>query len=548
MTQPAAELPLGTRLAQHLRLPHVAALLVAAGGLAAWAAAAPRTPDLAAQVARASLVRATGMTGWWLGWFGGLQLPTYSVLAPALIACTGAWAAGAFAAVASVLAMTDLLRGTHRRAAGAVTFALLAVLDVAAGRLTFALGFAAAMGTLAALRRRSALALPAAVACLLLSLLAAFFLGVAALAVTWADPTRRRWSAALTVLMLGGAAAAQVLFPQTGTMPAGALDIAAAAATALLVAWMVPEPVVRTGALGMMAAPLVTALVPGALGDNVVRLTWLVATPVVVAMAREPRTWLVWGAAAAVGVWPVVNSAEQLHRAADPSASAAFYAPLATELRSQIAAAGPAARGERLEVIPTRTHWESSYLAAEFQLARGWDRQADVADNPVFYGTGTLTGSSYGRWLHEMAVGWVAVPSAPLDMAGSAEGALVAGDLPLLHLVWRSPSWRLYRVEPAAPLARGAAVVGVQPSSVTLRYDGPGTATVALRWNPYLVATAANGEGATDACVAPHGEFVSVTAPSAGLYELHSAFRVPAAPCRSRSAPTGVRETSRRDR
>jgi hypothetical protein len=277
----------------------------------------------------------------------------------------------------------------------------------------------------------------------------------------------------------------------------------------------------------MAAAPLATVVLPGALGDNVVRLAWLVAAPVLVAGASTRRAWVAVAAGAATAVWPVVNSVEQISRSADPSATAGFYRPLASELQHQIAAAGPAALGERVEVVPTRTHWETRYLSERFQLARGWDRQADVADNSVFYQEGGLTSRSYAEWLRQMAVGWVARPATPLDSAGTAEGALVDAAPAYLELVWHDRAWRLYRVVPAAPLATGARVVAVRASSVTLHFDRAGTASVALRWTSYLVAVrTADGSG-PDASVAPRGQFISVAAPTAGDYELRSDFRFP---------------------
>ena len=45
-----------------------------------------------------------------------------------------------------------------------------------------------------------------------------------------------------------------------------------------------------------------------------------------------------------------------------------------------------AARGVRVEVPPTANHWESAYLATQFELARGWLRQLDTTRDDIFYG------------------------------------------------------------------------------------------------------------------------------------------------------------------
>ena len=121
---------------------------------------------------------------------------------------------------------------------------------------------------------------------------------------------------------------------------------------------------------------------------------------------------------------------EQLQTSVDPSTRAAFYQPLADAIRRAQAAAGPEAIGERVEAIDTASHGASAYLAPSFALARGWDRQADRAYNALFYSTKSLTADSYHAWLHELAVGWVALPRAPLDYSAVAEGGLVRAGLP----------------------------------------------------------------------------------------------------------------------
>ena len=73
----------------------------------------------------------------------------------------------------------------------------------------------------------------------------------------------------------------------------------------------------------------------------------------------------------------------------------------------------------------TRNHWEATYLAEAYPLARGWHRQLDRKVNPLFYDhEHPLTAARYERWLRENAVRWVALPTAPLDFSAEArEGA-----------------------------------------------------------------------------------------------------------------------------
>ncbi len=55
-----------------------------------------------------------------------------------------------------------------------------------------------------------------------------------------------------------------------------------------------------------------------------------------------------------------------------PSAKAAYFEPLISELKGRHE--GPV----RLEIPLTESHWEAAYVAREFPLARGWERQLDL--------------------------------------------------------------------------------------------------------------------------------------------------------------------------
>jgi hypothetical protein len=509
--------------------PIPVSLGVSIAGLLWYVVTVPHAPDLAAQVARSGVARGAGIADWWVGWFGGLQLPSYSVLAPSLVAAVGVPAAAAISVVVAVVAMADALRATARPVLGSVAFAVFSVLDVAAGRLTFSLGVAAAAVSVAALRRRRVSAVAAALACALFSLLAAFFLGVAAVAVVLTDSTRRRLAVGVAAVLLAIAVGAQLLFPETGTMPYRVVDILGASATALGVAWLVPLRPVRVGALLMTVIPLATMAVPGALGVNVVRLSWMVATPLLLAAGRVRRLPVLLAAGAAVAVWPVWNTVGQLATAQDASAHRAFYQPLIRQLQAQSARSGTPAIGQRVEVVPTRSHWETNYLTDQFQVARGWDRQADFADNPLFY-RGPLTAARYRTWLRQMAVGWVARPHAPLDGAGVAEARIVDTQPAYLKPVWRSPEWDLYQVVPTAHLALGADVVRVEATRLTLRFHHAGSAEVKVRWVPYLAATPTSDPSARG-CAQADGEFTTVTVTAAGDYVLGSDFPLVANGC-----------------
>src|SRR5581483_1195274 len=132
--------------------------------------------------------------------------------------------------------------------------------------------------------------------------------------------------------------------------------------------------------------------------------------------------------------------------------------------------------------------------------ARGWDRQADMANNPIFYRQDALTANAYHAWLRDLAVGWVALPADELDYASQREAHLINHGLPYLELIWSSRHWRLYRVRDPAPLVTGATVTAIGPDRVVPRAARPETVLLRVRWTPYLRAVGAGGRP-TGACV-----------------------------------------------
>ena len=65
----------------------------------------------------------------------------------------------------------------------------------------------------------------------------------------------------------------------------------------------------------------------------------------------------------------------------------------------------------RVEIPPTRSRWESVYVAESIPLARGWLRQMESPDFDLFT-DGNLTAAAYAKWLRAHGVDYVAVPDA----------------------------------------------------------------------------------------------------------------------------------------
>ena len=499
----------------------VAVTAVLCGVYLAWT---PVSPDLAAQLARADLVRRAGNVSWWTGWFGGLTLPTYSLVTPQLMAWLGVAVTGAVATVVGCCGAALLMRDLPRPRAGAVAFSLFGVADLVAGRVTFVVGLAFAVWSLVALRERRRLGTAGlALLAYCSSPLAGLFLGLVLVAVVITDRARR-WPAAASagVLLLCGVLMA-VFFPGAGVMPLGLTGLVPPGSGFLAVAITCRQRVVRTSALLALAALPVLMIDPGAIGSNMARLAWVGAVPVVIACATLDRRQVAV-VALALTVWPASDVIDQVHWLPGRTAQAAYYQPVIAQLRIAQAAAGPAALGERVELLDTVNHSGSYFLAQSFPLARGWDRQVDRASNPIFYRDDALTPDSYSAWLHDIAVGWVARPATTLDYGSVPEAALLDDGVPSLRLIWSSPDWRLYRVLNATPLAVGAQVTAVGASSVTLRAATPSAVTLRVLWSPYLHVVDAVTHRTVAACVTEHGRWTQIYLPAAGDYTVVSPF------------------------
>jgi hypothetical protein len=485
----------------------------------------PPVPDLAAQVARADIVRRVGLTVWWQGWFGGVHLPTYSALSPMLMAALGPPLAGAIAAAAAAVAMSRLLRSSQRPLAGTIAFLVTDSANLVNGRITFAIGLALGLWCLVAMleapsRWREPTTLALGVLTSLASPLAGAFLGLAAVTIVLASRPRDRRAVRLAAVLAATLLGTAVLFPGSGQMPFGLLDALPAAACALGILAFCRDRRLQVGAVAYLLVLAALLVYPAAVGMNITRLAWIFALPLVVAHATLPRRSLVL-AAAAVALIPALDLGGQLVAATDASAHESFYQPLLTSLAAD-QAARPQTLGQRVEVVDTRNHWASAYLTNHQTLARGWERQADRANNPLFYTGTALNPAAYRAWLDTLAVGWVAVPNAPLDYASVTEAALIATRPSYLRPIWSNRDWTLYRVVNARPLADGATVLQMDDRGLTLAVHSL-TVLLAVRWSPYLVVTDPAGR-AVLGCVSQRVGWVEVTVPTPGTYRVVADF------------------------
>jgi hypothetical protein len=505
----------------------------------------PPVGDLAAQVFRTELFQQAGLAIWNGSWYGGHYTLTYSVLFPPLGALLGPQVVGGLAVVSSAYLFDRLVRdrwGVEARWA-TLWFAAGVVTLLADGQLTFALGVALGLGSLRALQTgRGPLAIAAAAACALASPVAAVFLAgvVLAGAVEWG---RRVPRAALGVagLALALTVVPNIAFPEPGTFPfafSSFVAIPLFCGGALFVIRGLPEErQLRRILIGYVLAATLIWLVPNAMGGNAVRLGALFGGPVLAAvvLARRPRVapWFLVLAMVGGLYWQLTASVNQIARSVgDPSTASDYFQPAAGWLRAH------GGEGMRIEVPPTANHWESAYLAPKFELARGWLRQLDTTRDDVFYDKGELTNATYSSWLRSNAISYVALPDAPLDYSSAAERRLILPAPAYLSLRYRSPHWRIYRVQGPKPLvaplgAARAETLRVGRQGFALNVITPGEFLVRVNFTPYW--SIARGAG----CILRHGDWTVARASHPGIFRVAADFSLG----RAWNAVTGARKT-----
>jgi hypothetical protein len=481
------------------RLARTPAWVLAAGLALLYLVVAPPSADLAAQTYRVELFRQVGFSPWDNGWYAGHHVPGYSLLFPPLGALLGVRVAGAVAAVGAAWAFERLT--VDRFGAGAARvaslwFGLGTGGLLVAGRLTFALGVALAVGAAwAASSRRQRAAVGVGLLAGAASPVAGAFLALGAAA--WGLGTGERGrAAALGLAGLLPAVVLSVLFPEGGTFPFVAAAFWPSLAATLVVLALIPaeQRVLRIGTALYAAALVASFTIPSPMGGNAVRLGAILAGPML-ALALLPRAkWRLALIAPALLWWQWVTPVDDWAQAAgDPTVQERSYLGLVAFLERQ---EGPPFR---VEVPFTDNHWESAWLGSRVPLARGWQRQLDRRVNPLFYDRERpLTPAAYRDWLDDNAVRFVALPDAPLDYSAQEEARLLRRGLAYLRPVYRDRVWRVWEVRDAEPLAAPGRLSALGPDSFTIDAGVRGTSTrVRIRWTPYWEVSSGIG------CVGP---------------------------------------------
>jgi hypothetical protein len=488
-TDPPPRIPLMLRSLWRQSPGIVVAGLLAVLFAAAYLIAAPMGRDFSAQLAYAQLAEQHWPELLDLRWYGGFDPLGYSFLSPPVMALLGVRLTTALAYVLSVVFFAALLKHTSvlRPIAGALVAAVCLAGNLVVTRTTFALGLAVALGAvLALITRRPRTASVLSVLAALTSPVDGLFLGIAGGALFLSG--RRRDGVILGTSGLVPTIAVGLAFGnggyQTFAMKQALMGFLVCLAVAGL-CWR--RAVVRWGAL--LSAGLVAGayVIPTPVGTTATRLPELFAAPIIVAVAAVPLVAVIAAAATVALLLPPISITEVLERG-DPALRGEFYAPLLDQLRAR-KVVGP------IEVVPTQRRGEAAAVAPVVPIARGWSRQVDTGNSPIFY-DGTLNADTYREWLDDNAISYVAISSGPYDWASSDEATLVHHGLPYLQAVWSDPTWTLYAVTSPQPvISAPGQLMARDADSLTVSLPKPGEYLIRVHWSRYL--SASNG------CVRP---------------------------------------------
>ncbi|WP_405886782.1 MFS transporter [Streptomyces longwoodensis] len=464
--------------------------------------------DLAAQDAWAEFVGRHPDSAYNLAWYGGMHPVSYSVVSPYLMSVLGVRTTMMIAGTLSAALLTLVLlrcRPVRNPVWPAVAGVFAFLCNAASGRVTFGLGTVFALGAVAVVfcwphrwrYKRWAKALcaaPLAALATMASPVAGLFVGLIAVALFLQKRRPGAWALGLAPAAV--VAVSAWLFPFSGTQPMSFGSASLPLVYAVIVFLVVPRDwkTVRITAAVYGLAVLGVWIVSSQIGSNITRLAMLFAGVVLVcalpfAVPRSRKWYVIVVATAGFVTWIGFKSVDDVVRTTPAASWARELAPLVNQLQ------GVGAEKGRVEVVPARSHREASALAPYVNLARGWNRQADMERNPLFYDD-TLNSANYHEWLQRWAVHFVVVPKdKPDGDGGERERELVQRGLPYLTQIWGDANWQLFRVTDPAPLAEPHAVVQrAEQGEWTIDVQRAGRVLIRIPYSPWLSIVDAQGK------------------------------------------------------
>jgi hypothetical protein len=481
--------------------------------------------DLAAQDAWTNFVVAHPTSAYDFAWYGGMHPASYSLISPYVMGLLGVRVTMLVVGTISTALVTFMLGRlpavTHPSWAG-VYAAIALTGNAISGRVTFGLGIVFGLAAVVVVFAwppsmnpgarvrwvRGALAFLFAALATASSPVAGLFLGLVAAAL-WLRG-RRAAALALGLAPVVVIAATALVFPFFGVQPFSwqtallPLVLAGAGWALLPRAWRLA----RICCAVYAAAVLLVWLVPTPIGTNVSRMSLLFGGVALVAAASgrwwtstaaqrfgRPAGRLLLGLAILTATgWQVFIAGQDIRGSASAATLDGHVQALVAQLDARGADLG------RVEVVPSTNHREASALAPYVNLARGWNRQADVARNPIFYRTEQpFTAHQYERWLRSWGVRFVVLPESTADYAGLREAELVRAGLPYLRRIWSDKIWTLYEVtQPASMAAAPATLVGWNAAGLTVNVPTSGSTVLRIAWSPWLSIVDENGRRVPD--------------------------------------------------
>ncbi|WP_406148144.1 MFS transporter [Streptomyces sp. NBC_01012] len=463
--------------------------------------------DIAAQDAWAEFVGRHPGTAYNLAWYGGMHPVSYSVVSPYLMSLLGVRSTMMVAGtVSSALTALILVRvpAVRNPLACALAGVFAYLCNALSGRVTFGLGTMLALGAVAAVfcwphrwrhRRwaKAAVAAPLAGLATASSPVAGLFLGVVAAALFLHK--RRPGAYALGLAPVAVVVLSAWLFPFSGTQPMAIGTLSLPFLYAVFVFFLVPRDwrTVRTAAAVYGAGTLLTYVVDSQIGSNVSRMAMLFAGIVLLAALpytapRTRRWYALLIVFAGLNFWIGFKGVDDIVRTAPTASWNRELAPLVNQLQKVGAERG------RVEVVPASSHREASALTPYVNLARGWNRQADMKRNPLFYDD-TLNAVNYREWLDRWAVHYVVLPTGMPDSGGEQEAGLVEEGQPYLKAVWSDANWKLFRVLDPVPLADPPATVErAGDDKLTIRVQSAGRVLIRIPYSRWLAVVDDDGK------------------------------------------------------
>lgn len=464
--------------------------------------------DLAAQDAWAEFVGRYPDSAYNLAWYGGMHAVSYSMVSPYLMSVLGVRTTMMIAGtVSAALLMLILVRCRPVRnplwPALAGVFAFLC--NAISGRVTFGLGTAFALGAVAVVfcwphrwrYKRWAKALcaaPLAALATMSSPVAGLFVGLVAAALFLQKRRPGAWALGLGPTAV--VAVSALAFPFSGTQPMGFGSTVLPLLFSVVTYTVVPRDwkTVRITAAVYGLSVLLVWLISSQIGSNITRLPMLFAGVVLMAalpfaVPRTRKWYVIVLAMATFAGWIGFKSVDDIIHTTPAAGWARELAPLVNELQEVGAEKG------RVEVVPARSHREASALAPYVNLARGWNRQADMERNPLFYDD-TLNSANYHDWLKRWAVHFVVLPKDEPDPGGAErERELVQRGMPYLKQIWGDANWQLFRVTDPTSLAEPNTVVErAGQTEVTMKVAKPGRILIRIPYSPWLSVVDAKGK------------------------------------------------------